>query len=105
MARTPRIAPGKVDVMATAAESTWQGATVKSLETIEEASSVGVALSRSGVLILAVPPDSAAYKAGLREGDLLIRAAGRDIHTTGDLSKLQPDGIKVVRGQVELEMR
>jgi hypothetical protein len=105
MARTPRIAPGKGDVMATAAESTWQGATVKSLETIEEASSVGVALSRGGVLILAVPPDSAAYKAGLREGDLLIRVAGRDIHTTGDLSKLQPDGIKVVRGQVELEMR
>jgi S1-C subfamily serine protease len=46
--------------------------------------SVGLA-ERSGLLVRAVTEDSPAAAAGIREGDLLVKAGGRDLVTPDDL--------------------
>jgi DNA-binding MarR family transcriptional regulator len=42
---------------------------------------------RHGVLVLRVKRGSAADTAGLQRGDLVVRAAGADVHTIGDLHR------------------
>jgi DNA-binding MarR family transcriptional regulator len=58
---------------------------------------------RHGVLVLRVKRGSAADRAGLQRGDLVVGAAGGDVHTIGDLHRAvtHADGtlrIDVVRG-------
>jgi Right handed beta helix region len=48
------------------------GMTIKSIETLGEQSATGLP-SAHGVLVLAVAPDSAADRAGLRSGDVILR--------------------------------
>ena len=48
------------------------GMTIKSIETLGEQSATGLP-SAQGVLVLAVAPDSAADRAGLRSGDVILR--------------------------------
>jgi hypothetical protein len=48
------------------------GMTIKSIETLGEQSATGLP-SAQGVLVLAVAPDSAAGRAGLRSGDVILR--------------------------------
>lgn len=105
IARTPRITLDDQSHAALASESAWQGAKVRTMTTLEEASSVGVALDRGGVLVLAVPADSAAYHAGLREGDLIVRVDGHAIRTAADLKDLPARGLSVVRGQREESLK
>jgi serine protease Do len=66
---------------------------------------------RDGLLVRGVEDDSAAARAGIRTGDLLTQAAGRDLRTADDLHEaldtIAADGtltIQVVRGTDELEV-
>jgi serine protease Do len=42
----------------------------------------------SGALVASVTPDSPAHKAGLKPGDVIIKAGGRDIETVHQLPRL-----------------
>jgi serine protease Do len=42
---------------------------------------------RHGVLVLRVKRGSAADAAGVQRGDLVVGAAGREVHTIGDLHR------------------
>ncbi len=64
---------------------------------------------RDGLLVRGVVDDSPAAAAGIREGDLLVRAGDRDLVTTDDLfavlAEVAPGGelaITLVRGTEEL---
>ena len=61
---------------------------------------------RHGVLVLRVKRNSAADTAGLTRGDLLVGAAGADVHTIGDLHRAlahagESLALDVVRGVEE----
>jgi DNA-binding MarR family transcriptional regulator len=57
---------------------------------------------RVGLLVRRVRRESAGAAAGLREGDLIVGASGRDVRTVGDLqralSRAQSVTLRVVRG-------
>jgi hypothetical protein len=111
LARTPSFAPPATAEVAWSAASptlvtaTWLGARVKTLTTVEEASSVGVALATGGVLVLEVPTGSRAASAGLRAGDLIVGGAGENVKTTADLARLEKSGkpavaeLRIIREQ------
>jgi S1-C subfamily serine protease len=90
IARTPSFTKAKDNsaAMMFSGITQWQGAKVKSLETIEEASSVGVSLDTGGVMVMELSPDSAAAKAGLRQGDLIIRLGNQAVKNVADLPRL-----------------
>lgn len=90
LARTPAFSRAKDNsaAMMFSGISQWQGAKVKTIETIEEASSVGVSLDTSGVLVLAVPADSAVAKGGLRQDDLIVSLGGQSVKNVADLLRL-----------------
>jgi S1-C subfamily serine protease len=94
IARTPSFTKAKDNsaAMMFTGITQWQGAKVKSLETIEEASSVGVSLDSGGVLVMELSPDSAAAKAGLRQGDLIISLGGQVVKNLADLQRLSKSG-------------
>lgn len=71
---------------------------------------VGLA-ERAGLLVRQVEADSPAGRADLRSGDLLVRAAGRDLVALDDLHQAladlepgQPMTLAVVRGAEELDV-
>ncbi len=64
-----------------------------------------------GVALRQVSPDSVAAAAGLREGDVIVEAAGLPVHATGDLQEIvarQAPGtwlpLRVRRGKSELQI-
>lgn len=82
------------------------------LESITEG--LGKALGVSGgVLVLKVGPGTPAYKSGLRDGDVILRAAGRSVRTVRELRAVaegdREDGVKLViqrdKRQRELTLR
>jgi hypothetical protein len=107
IARTPSFAPPKGNSAAVmfAGIGHWQGAEIKSLATIEEASSVGVGLDTGGVIVLEVPGGSAAAELGLRRGDLIIGVRNETIKTTSDLQRFKESDpaallpLRVIRDQ------
>lgn len=112
LARTPSFAPpATADVVWSAASSApltamWLGARVKTLTTVEEASSVGVALASGGVLVLEVAAASPTARAGLRVGDLVVGLGNRPVKSGDDLLRLTTSAptkdleLKIVRDQV-----
>jgi len=82
------------------------------LETINQglARTIGV---KSGVLVLRVGPGTPAYDSGLRDGDVILRAAGQSVGTVRELRALverdNEDGVKLVirrdRKQREVTLR
>ena len=95
IARTPSFTKAKDNsaAMMFSGITQWQGAKVKSLETIEEASSVGVSLDIGGVMVMELSPDSAAAKAGLRTGDLIVRLGNQAVKNVADLQRLARPGL------------
>ena len=74
----------------------WLGAQVKTLTTIEDASSVGVSLDTGGVLVIELPPDSAAAKCGLHQGDLITGLGGEMVKSADNLQRLSKPGQSAV---------
>jgi serine protease Do len=71
-------------------------------------SAVGLA-ERDGLLVRDVDDAGAAGAAGVRRGDLIVRAGGRDIGSSDDLFALLDDEpetltLTVVRGDGEVEL-
>ena len=62
----------------------WLGAVVKNVATEEEMSAIGIG-EVAGVLVLEAGPSSAAARAGLRRGDVIVRAGGSKVSTLADL--------------------
>ena len=54
----------------------WLGATLKSISGLDE----------MGVAVVSIPPDSAAAKLGLQEGDVILHLAGWEINTPVQVS-------------------
>lgn len=105
LARTPSFATVKTAGVPGAAAQRWRGAQVKTLASVEEASAVGTALARGGVLVVEVTPGSEAARLGLRGGDLIIRSGTRAVRGVADLPAEEVPGarLRVVRDQREIE--
>ncbi len=113
IARTPALprytppAPAATSASPAAEDrSTWLGATVRNLAG-EEFSAFGVSRESGGVHFVAVPPDSAAARAGLRPNDLLQAAGNRPIRSVSDLPPPATPitTLVVIRDQVPLQLR
>jgi S1-C subfamily serine protease len=65
----------------------WLGATVKNL--IGEAEKSGAGLgAETGILFVEVPAGSEAAKSGFQAGDVLLKMAGKPVHSIRDLNRL-----------------
>jgi hypothetical protein len=92
-AQTPNIAKWLATPSATLAATKrrdtmlWMGATVRNLVGQGEMSEKG-APTETGVIVVTVPPGSAAARAGLQPGDLLLEATGEAAGSTGQLRSI-----------------
>jgi PDZ domain len=69
---------------------TWLGAEIRNIETMAERSASG--LSRSaGVIITDISSGSPAADAGLKKGDVIIRAEGEDVDSIPDLLRIHQE--------------
>jgi S1-C subfamily serine protease len=108
MARTPEIPPLKIrgkKTPATMGAIHWQGATLRKMEG-QEFSAIGVAVDAVGVFAAEVPERSAAYDAGLRQGDLIqqvsdqaVRNAKEFLDAVTAAPKEQTLNLKIIRNQ------
>lgn len=63
----------------------WLDAKIKNIENDDEMSAVGLG-DKNGVLVLQVPKKSRAFKAGLRENDVIRAVNGEPVKSLGDLA-------------------
>jgi Right handed beta helix region len=88
----------------------WLGATVAALKG-EEFSAFGVSREDGGVHLVEVPPDSVAYKKGLRANDLIQKINDQAVKTVDDLNAAtgsnldQPKTFRLVRSQKSISLR
>jgi len=66
---------------------TWLGAKIKNIIGLGEVSAAGLP-GEIGVSLVEVPPNSAAAKAGLRVGDVILKCNGRPTDSVADLIRL-----------------
>ena len=109
-------APGSVSVSGTAAPSVWvysDGVAGAKVETITEGIAKAVGVER-GVFVLRAGPGTPAGRSGLRDGDIIVRAAGQPVATVRELRAALErhdgsGGVKLVilreRKQRELTLR
>jgi parallel beta helix pectate lyase-like protein len=77
----------EVDQALPATTVSWLGATVKNVTTEAEMSAIGIG-KVGGVHFLEVPRSSAAAKAGLRSGDVIVRIGSWEVATLADLRSI-----------------
>jgi hypothetical protein len=65
----------------------WLGATVKNLIGEAEKSAAGLG-AETGILFVEVPAGSEAAKSGFQAGDVLLKMAGKPVHSIRDLNRL-----------------
>ena len=82
MARIGPVAPGDVTVNVYYEDMTVAGARVQRFAALKEYFGVD-----SGVLVLSVVPGTPAARAGLRDGDVIVRAGGKTVTDPGRLSR------------------
>lgn len=106
IARTPEIPPIKAESrnQRGPATGTWLGARLQELEG-EAFSAYGIAKDEGGVALIEVPEDSAAARAGLETGDLVLQINGRPVTRIGQVRRLtehsdaRPLTLNIVRDQ------
>ena len=81
------------------------------IDAVQPAVGVEWVQSASGPLAVAVEPEGAAWRAGLRDGDLLVEVDGREVHSALDAAAIgwaQGDGspvhLRVSRGPTRLDL-
>ena len=67
----------------------WRGAKIKNVISLGERSAAGLP-SESGVLLTEVETESIAAKAGLKIGDVILKAGNTDTHSVADFLKAVP---------------
>ena len=113
LARTPELPfPGHARKEKSRRDSgvtVWLGARVKNIVGLGEVSAAGLP-GETGVSVLEVPAGSAAAKAGLEVGDVILKCAGRTVHQMSDLERRWraaapgPVVLQVWRGQRALSV-
>lgn len=115
-ARTPELPTPKPKSTAGASQREgrivdWLGGKVKNVIGRGEVSAAGLP-GETGVSIVAAPADSALAKAGLRDGDVILKDAGRDINTVAELLKAfqgaPPGGnlrLEILRAQQRMKIK
>ena len=103
LARTPSFAKAMDDsaAMMFTGIIQWQGAKVKNLETIEEASSVGLSLDTNGVWVLEAPAGTFAAKLGILQGDLIVGLNHQPMKNVADLQR-QSESVEPASLQLEI---
>jgi len=90
LARTPKLpVPGEQTEKKSNRDSrvtTWLGAKLKNVIGLGEVSAAGLP-GEIGVSLLEVPADSAAAKAGLKVGDVILKCAGQPTDSVADLER------------------
>jgi hypothetical protein len=81
--------------------NTWLGAKIKNVVGLGEVSAAGLP-GEMGVALVAVPPDSAAAKAGLKERDVILKCAGRSADTVKQLLRVWSTAAKGDRLKFEI---
>lgn len=74
--------------------TTWiysNGVAGAQVETITEGLGRAVG-AKSGVLVIRAEPGTPAYRSGLRDGDVILRGAGRSLSTVRELRRMLADG-------------
>jgi S1-C subfamily serine protease len=105
IAHTPEIPPMQAEKKKLSpATGEWLGARLQNLG--EEAfSAYGIAKDAGGVALIEVPKDSAAARAGLETGDLLLQINGQRVEKVGQVRRLAEQfdkhslTLKIVRNQ------
>jgi membrane-associated protease RseP (regulator of RpoE activity) len=106
IARTPEFskptAPpgGDAKPLAERPHFVWQ-AKVRNIAGLGDRSAYGLP-GETGVLLLSVPPDSLAAKAGLQKDDVILACNGKPVKTIGDLSAIQDEA---AGGKLVLDVR
>jgi membrane-associated protease RseP (regulator of RpoE activity) len=105
IARTPEIPPMKAEMKKRGpATGEWLGARLQELGS-GGFSAYGIAKDAGGVAIIEVPEGSAAARAGLRTGDLLLQINGHRVEKVGQVRRLAeqldktPLTLKIMRDQ------
>lgn len=87
IAKTPEIPPlvnSEQEKANPTKTQVWQGAEIKSINTMAERSAAGLS-KESGVLVISVKANSLAEKAGLKSGDVIQRCEDKETATCSDL--------------------
>jgi hypothetical protein len=100
LARTPQLPPIRLASGAPQQVIDWLGARIKDVQTDGEVSATGLARAQ-GVLLISVPPDSDAAKAGLRSGDVILKINGKLV-AGNDVPAAWAAVMKVGRAQFSL---
>ena len=69
----------------------YEGLAGASVETVTEGLAKALKVE-NGVLVVRVRPGTPAYRSGLRDGDVVVRAAGNQIRTVGNLRNVLAEG-------------
>ena len=111
IARTPEIPPMQAETKKRGpATGEWLGARLQELGS-GAFSAYGIAKDAGGVALIEVPKGSAAARAGLKSGDLLLQINGSKVSKVGQIRRLTEESetrsltLKIVREQALMTLK